>query len=500
MEINFKNRTVPVYKELSYQTKVVQEVCEAVVPDTDEDIGSVAAVQSQVFLKSKDVTPRGVLISGEACASLMYITESQDKVSYMKLKRTFSMEYEIADIDSEALSQINLYIISAEARLINPRKVSVCFEIAGERSCYISEELDVEYLAPASDEVLIHAKYESAELNVVSSVNEKTFSINEQFSFPGGKPTPSRLVFADADIAINDTQLIGTKVIVKGSAAVSVSYLSDEVNYPVKAEFTAPFSQIVDIGEAVMENCTVTATLTGMYYNVADSIGGDKLMDIELHTLLQLCCRSSREIVYVSDAYSNVMPANCVREKRKLQHVSQSRKVKMSSDERLSIADDCSDVLSLFAVLSGLRQEQETVSATVNLDIVYRDSSGKISSARRSINIKTENAMQCCRVQSAKLADVYLRPDGQYLDCHLAVELCCLVCGSLELECVKTVTLDEDAAIELEKFPTVCLVRCSGESLWELAKTYHSSVEKIREANDMEDDINGRMILVPKCI
>ena len=54
MEIKFENKNVSMYREISRQTKKVQESAESVVPDTDDDIGRIATVQSYVMLKSKD--------------------------------------------------------------------------------------------------------------------------------------------------------------------------------------------------------------------------------------------------------------------------------------------------------------------------------------------------------------------------------------------------------------------------------------------------------------
>ena len=136
MNINFENRSVQVYKQLGYQAKVIQEMCETVVPDTEEDIGDIVTLQSSVLLKGKDNTGRGVLITGEVYASVIYVNEAKDKISYIKLKRAFTIEYELNEVTPDMLAQINLHLDSSEARLINPRKISVCFEISGELSCY----------------------------------------------------------------------------------------------------------------------------------------------------------------------------------------------------------------------------------------------------------------------------------------------------------------------------------------------------------------------------
>lgn len=500
MEIRFDNKNIDVYREFFYQNRQLQETAESVVPDIDDDIGKIAAVQSYVLLKSKDITSRGVLITGEATAALMYITENGDRVSSLKLSKGFSLEYEVEDICPEAVAQINLSVLSAEARIINPRKVSVAFKIGAELSCYMLEGLSVETGFDKEACPGLHAKFESRELNVISAVCEKTFSLSEQFSLPAAKPKPTRIVSAKADFIVNDTQLIGTKVIVKGSAEIDLCYLSDGLNYPVKTEFSTAFSQIVDIGEHDMDSCFVIPSLTSIYYDIADSISGDKLLDIELHAVLQLVCRHSREVVYISDAYSNLMPANCARENISVNTVLESRKIKLSADERISIMDDCADVLSLFVAVGRMSVEQNKLKAAVNVDVIYKNNSGQLAAVRRIMELENDWPISDYRVCSLRLTDVYMRPDGQYLDGHLSIEINCVINGVQSMERIASVNLDEDAVLAFEEFPAVTLVRCDRESVWELAKTYHSSVEKISASNDVESPLEGRMLLIPKSI
>lgn len=502
MEIKLESKSITAFKELTYQKKLIQEICESVVPDTDEDIGKIAAVHSSVLLKSKDITSHGVLITGEAIASLIYISESQEKLSYMKIKKSFSIEYDVPGITQNDVAQVNLVVVSNEAKLINPRKVSVCFEIEGDLSCYVSEELPVEYGIPDDCTKGIHVKYESAEIGLISAVCEKTFSINEQLGFVSGKPVPAKIVSADARLYIIDTQFVGTKAIVKGNAEILLTYFSDEVSYPVKTELNSAFSQVIDISDEKVDGCNIIPTVTGLYYGIADSISGEKLLDLELHAVLQLSCRSNRHILYISDAYSNIMNSDCVREKSIYNTISETQKIKMSADERLNVAEDCADVLSLFVSIGHLLHDEEQLKADIFVDIIYKKDSGEISTVRRAVKLQNELPVPGCRICTAKLTDIYLRPDGQLIDAHMVLELLYLTCSAVELNKVQSIKLEEEKVIELDKYPTVTLVRCAEETLWDLAKTYHSSVEKIKasNANCENEDIYGKMILVPKSI
>ena len=75
-----------------------------------------------------------------------------------------------------------------------------------------------------------------------------------------------------------------------------------------------------------------------------------------------------------------------------------------------------------------------------------------------------------------------------------------MVSNSVEFKKVGTVELDEESAFDTGEYPTVTLVKVQNESLWELAKTYHSSIEQIRAMNELEEDITGKLLLIPKAL
>ena len=104
------------------------------------------------------------------------------------------------------------------------------------------------------------------------------------------------------------------------------------------------------------------------------------------------------------------------------------------------------------------------------------------------------------RISSARLTDVYLRPDGQYVDGHMALELSCVSVGSVEVRRVDSIELDEENGFDLSQYPAVTLVRAGDKTMWELAKAYHSSVEKISAANQTEDAGSAGLLLIPKCV
>ena len=499
MEISFENKVTGAYREVSHQVKRIQESAESVVPDTNDDIGKIASVQTSLLLKSKDLTSRGVLVTGEINAMLLYITENESAVSFVRLSKSFEIEYEMGEVDADTVAQINLAVTNTEARILNPRKVSVTVEVSGELSCYRPETVNIETTLPeATAGQGLHLKVETAEAVIANAVCEKTFAINEQYVFPGGKPSPAQLVSQNVDFCVTETEIIGSRIIIKGSVNMAVCYLSHEVNYPVRTEFSSPFSQIIDIGEENMDSCSAVIELTSAYYDLIETISGEKAMDAELHAVVQVVSRRKQSVSFVSDVYSNRMPAQCSVQGSQINTVSDMLRSKLSADERINIADDCADVLSVFTSASQPTASQGKLSTAVSLDVIYRSKSGTLSSARRLINLEGECLSVPSRLLGFRLSDVYLRPDGRAIDCHITVDVSYQSSASMELARVVAVGLDEEAMYDQMELPTVTLVRTDQETLWELAKRYHSSIEGISAMNDLSDGISGKLLLIPK--
>ena len=497
MEIVFENRESLFYREYCHQVRRTQESVECVVPDTDTDIEKIAAVQSGVFLKSKDLSAHGVIISGELYASVLYIRDGQAGVSSIRVRRPFTLEYEVDAPESDTLAQITLLIQGTDVRVINPRKISVCFDVEGELSCYRSEGLCTEAVVPDNIPGL-HVKTESYTLFLPNAVCEKSFSLNEQFAFSAGVDAAVRLLSEKAELYISDCQLLGSKLIVKGNAAVTVCSQGDADASPAVSSFSVPFSQIVEVGVENIQNCSVRPEITGAYFDLIDTINGEKALDMELHAVLQVVGSEDCTISCITDAYSNLMPGELISRTQEFAVLSAAASEKLHAEERLGLMEKCRELLNVFASISRLSTEGEKVSAAVTLDFLFLNDEEKLSACRRTVALSDETTGKQLRILQIASVQCSAKPDGEYVDCSISLDLECIDCVKESTVSVGGIVLDEEKAYVQGSLPTLTLVRREGESLWSLAKRYHSSEEKIRELNEDAENCS-RMLLIPKC-
>ena len=498
MEISFESQEILVYREFSHQLRRSQESAECVVPDTDADIEKIVSVQSSVYLKSKDLTSRGLLISGELAASVIYIGDGEAGISNVRIRKPFTLEYDVEGLESETMAQIALRLQGTDVRMVNPRKVSVMFDVEGELSCYGSEKLCVDARLP-DDVPGLYARTETRNLTLLNAVCEKSIAVNEQLPLRTDSAAPVRLISEQAVMLISDCQLLGSKLIVKGSTELSICTLPEGGERPVSNVFSIPFSQIVDIGVENMQSSQVRPEITGSYFDLVDTINGEKALDVELHAVLQLVSCESRELRCITDAYSNLMPTELISVPQESALDLSIKTKKLCAEERIGLMEPCGELLEVFSTLTRVTVEEGKLNTALVLDFLYRNSDEKLTACRRTVTLSEDIGDMQVQIVRIGQPELDARADGEYVDCTIALELEYVDRRKDSFTTVQGIIMDEEKAYIQSSLPTLTLIRREGESLWGLAKKYHSSEEKIRELNEDAENTT-RMLLIPKCI
>lgn len=500
MEISLYNKQTGIYREIAHMVKRTQESIETVVPDTNDDIGKIADIQTELLLKSKDVTARTVSVTGEINAAVLYINENADKTEYIKVSKSFRLDYELPEGEADCAAQIKLSLSNAEARAVNPRKISVIFDVCGELYAYRKEQFQTDTGIKDGLELPLHTKTATAEVSLISAICEKTFTFAEQYPFPPGKAVPTRVIGGKVSYHVNNTQFIGTKVLVKGTLKTKLTYQAEDCPYPLTADFSSPFSQLVDASAEDMDSCSVVIEATSAYFDLIDTISEERVLDAELHAVLQLTCRSKKRVNYLADAYSNLYPVDCVMNTIRAEADTKSVSLTLNSSERINVSEDCADVLAVFTDASEPVFSGGKISASVPVSILYNDVNGDMNTVRRLLELSADSAAENFRDLTLAISDAYFRPNGPVIDCSISARAVYLTWNKVEYTSVSSLNADEEAAYDLSAFPSLTLVRGEDNDLWQLAKRYHSSVEKIEAANDLTDPASGKMLLVPKAI
>ena len=491
MDIQFEEKAVSVYRELASQSRKTHFTMESVVPDTKDDIGRILSVRPVLYYRSKALTSHGAQLAGEAAVTVFYVNESEDAVSCVRLSQSFSLDFELPGLEGGEELQFQLCPGSVQARALNPRKLSVDLEVLGEVRVNARAELVVSQQLPEGVWAPVHLQ--SGELETMQTVAlcEKNFTVTDQLAFPDGAPRPAEIMAAALRYRVGETENVGGRLLVKGQALLTLDYLPEEGKVPASESFSVPFSQLIELGCEDVSEARVQIVPTSEYFELIDAIDGQKLLSFELHALAQVRALRTQTLRYFSDAYSNLMPCSYRVEEQTLSASEKSRSRSFSAEESFELPEEFDELLRLYATLNPAAPN----GASVSVDLLCRTAEGKLFPMRRSIVLTSPETEATPDGANCELSGLDWQLDGKNLVLRVQTvqsyperrTACCRRLCAL--------TLEEEKAFDVSAYPAVTAVWAETESVWELAKMYHSSPEAIQALNE---DLSRRPVFVPK--
>ena len=491
MEIKLLQREAPVWIAGDSIHQQVSFHAETVVPDTAEDVQEIVWTRGGLLLKGKEPGLHAASVAGEAWASVLYLTET-GQLESIRLLKDFEIVFEADTQDSDALPHLSWYLSGLQGKLLNPRKLSISFEIHATLQSFTRGSALTETTLPEGGWKGIHILKNRCEALALTAATEKPFTLREQLSLSAEQKTVSQIDGEELRFALQHTEQVGSRCIIKGEMLLRL-WGRDASNQPVKAEYRVPFSQLIDITEDTLDQSTVWIEPNSLYLDWTEGIEGERSLDLEVHALLQFCSYTRREVVTFQDAYSTIMPLEAERFDFPLLCSVEPGTSTVSADGAVPAPDDMEDLLAAEGKIGVLERNGDEPQIPMYLDILYRSADGSLASARRSMKLAVKDIPEKAVILSQRLQSLTAKSDGNEILLSGFAEIRWELTDEENVSTLSLLSLDEEKAWVKTDHPSVCLVRRGGESLWDLAKEYRSSEDLIRSSN-AED---AELLLIP---
>ena len=496
MNIAFENRSAACCREIVRQTKLIQEHAECIVSDAFEDVGQISSSEAQLCLKSKDVGEHGVSITAVAEISVFYITEGRERVRCIRLSKNIEADFDCPVLGPDAAVQVSLVCQGVQARAVNPRKIAVQLTARADLSCWRTDCLEIPLYAEG--ELAEGIQLHRADLQSVMTVDlgEKSFVISEQLPLPADSD-PSGIVCARAELLCRDCQTIGSKALIKGGAQIRIGYETQTSTLPCFTEQCVPFSVLLEMPDEYCSPARVILETTALYAELSDAINGSRVVELELHGIVQLSFEKSETVEYISDAYSTRCPVIvqrsaaplCLSRRKERLYASATERIPADS-ERGSIAACGAELLSFTA-----KEGNAALSASVSLLLCTED--GSYSAQQRLVSLETPLPDTDAELLAARIVSSEAERQGEEIALTLSAEIDCLCSETEVIRYLSSLELDTDNAYDPSTLPSLTVARQAGRELWSVAKLYNSSAEAIGALSE-KYAMPGDLLLIPR--
>lgn len=492
MKIELKNREKSVYKKLCCTHSAAGLKEDIVVPDTMEDILRILGCRHQCRIRSKNLETDCVSVGGELDVTVLYIPETGEGIRTISAVIPFEVKLDAPGADSTSVSIIDTSVVDLEVKPINPRKVSVNADLCVTQSCY--KYLDFSWAeAPDAPAEKLFIRSGEVDYQGVVLASEKMLSLEEDLQLPesiqGGE-----FVSACSSLVVESSEVIGSKLIVKGRAQVEALYVVSSA--PETAAFSIGFSQLFELPEDVKEpKVRAAGMVTGQYFEPL----GEKLA-ADIRGAIQIVCTEQQHISCIDDAYACGMELSM----NSIQFKYLSAASCATRDENISLSYNSdygvSRVLCSHASCSALDIGEGQISAPVTADIIYADSEGSLRSCRvrgtAEIPYETDEG---CELESARIRNIRVtaKADESVINISVNIEAEFYTVTHAEVTMINDISAEPCESGRAGASAYMC--RALNGDLWSIAKKYGSDTALIKEINALEDDesIEGRLLLIP---
>lgn len=495
-------------KELFYEGTLEQMIeTEVNLPEYYCDVVKVLKCTVCPVVASTQISGNRVVIEGNAKFSFMFLGEDNQVYSY-ESSYPFSKSTEIKDLDEQDSVIAVARTDYVSCRASGKRQIAANATVSISIKVYRVKTLEI--VTDCSIKGIQMKKKEISPYSFIK-VEQKGFTVSDTCEIQNFSGTVKRIVKSDATAYLTDVKTINGKMMISGEMQVkSLAVTGGDEPDIIAVTSIIPFSQIFEIS-GVDENsiCDVSVKVDHVDAQLQGSETSAAIV-YNIKATALICIGEVKNIQAVSDAYSTAKATETKKLQGNLKVIKARTTEPYMFNSQVDVADlEIGKIIDISVV--GLKKNLRTdgskvyVYGSVEIGMLYAYNDGRISYAEKSVSFEYEKdttlkagAFECeANCECGGLSYSHASTDRLDIKAELKISL-----TVFEIESVDVLTdIEEKGDSEFKAKPASLVIYFSdpGETVWDIARKYNTTVEKIAVENNLTDDVirERRMLLIP---
>jgi len=509
MELKKSNFTIN--KTIKNESHEITADGDIIVPDIKPDILKVMQVSGNCVIANKELTDGKLTIDGRVDFTVLYIPDTEnDKIASISSYFDFTHVINDESLNSDCYIQTACDLKRIDFQLINSRKLRIKSLSELSLEAGIIEPVEIAEDTDGNDNPQILKKC----IKILSTTEKKVsdFTVHEKAELVHGQSSICELLRTDVKITDKEFKTINGRIIAKGSLGINILFTDSEgcIRF---CDFSLPFTEIFE-AENVRDDtiCEIDYTLGDISAKVtADSDGDPRCIDFDILIFASITASEEKEIEYICDCYCPGYETNL-------------DTTEMDIDAlctRTSVSQNIRDIIS--------PQKSHSMQAIYNIPSQISISSTNVMTDKTIVEgniicfmIYTADSDEnpVCSIKKEIPFTISAETPGSTdkMLCDINAEISHInysINSSGEAEVRAIINLDlkvfepskmviiKEAELmplsENSKKGIVLYFVQPGDTLWNIAKHYHASVEDIASLNNIENEALevGMKLVIP---
>ena len=511
MELELQQEHFACYQALPQLCDTHEETMETIVPDYCPDIARIVDASGCLFLRSREITEGKIGVSGTVKMTLLYMAE--DTQGIRSLDYSIPVDYALEGRFGKGVGEVCMegHISAPDVRMLNPRKIFTRVTIDLCLTLYEPTTLTTCGGIAEKEAYKIETLCENHDISLIQGIREKDFVFSEEIVLSSVKEPVRELLRSQCRLRVTECKSVGNKLILKGVACLDVLYLTDSgVISQMSSEL--PFSQIIegkeDAGAAIY--CDALLRLTGCEIRIGSDNAPDDTHTISLKLFISafVVLRQTKSICCIADLYSTAYDLNAKSEQIALSETPELFLRQQMLREQLETGVAVQTILCTDVTFGNVSVSRNgdgcTLRATANIKVLYLDENGSplLCERRAEVSLDTDiPAAGRISVRSVCANDMMTSVTAGGIEVRCPVEFTVAAATAPCYPCLMSLSAEKQENTSLNMPSLVLRALSSGETLWNLAKQYRTTVEDILKANEMAEEAAakvGQLLLIPR--
>jgi len=489
-----------------------------IVPDTMEDMEQMILDHGDIQIENSRNLGEKMQVKGKLEFRVLYRTP-EGNMQTLAGSIPFEETINVPDMDEKDYSNVAWQLDDLNAGIINSRKLSVKAIITLDvkvESLYDAEAATDVQMADGTppDVEVLKRQIETA---AIALRNKDTFRIKQEIALSGNKPDMDRILWSDLRLRGVETRPLDGQIKIEGELVVFVIYESDGDNTAVQwLEESIPFSGEVEMMDAVEEMIPfITVRILHQEVEARPDSDGE-MRELEIDAVLELDMKlyEEEEMELLSDLYSPNRELNMQTEEACFDRILAKNTAKCKLNETISLREagrilqicHCDGTIKIDeteAKEDGLHIEgvlEVRMMYLTNEDANPIQSSVEMLPFHYVVEVPGINQDSVWQLNPSieQLSAVMAGGDSVEIKAVLSLDI--LV---LQPVCETVIKQVEENPLDMKKIQEmpgiVGYIVQPGDTLWLIAKKFHTTVDTIMATNGLTSDAikpGDRLILV----
>ncbi len=497
MELQFNKTVIPCLKSVIREVQNQELTQEVRLPDGMPDIGRVLASWGQLLVRGKEWRSSGMSASGGVMTWVLYQPEDGSMPQSIESWIPFQMKWDFPDAERDGSICVSPLLRGVDARSVSARKLMVRAGIGILGEAMVPGEAELYQPGELPEDVqLLKNTYP---MQMPREAGEKGFNLEETLSLPATAPTLERLVRYELRPEVVEQKIVSDKIVFHGNAMLHILYTGPEGQLH-SWDFEVPFSQFAQLDKEYDQDALarICLAVTGLELEQ----GQEESFNLRAGLTGQYVVYDRPMVELVQDAYSPVRTVVPQRTHLMLPAVLDSQSETLHPEGTIQMGGNAAVDVSFWPDHPRFYRDGDRVTGEMTgvfQALGYDDNGQPESGVSRweqnwEMVADMDTAVEAVVQQTGK---PQVTTGGDNASVRADLRLDAMATAQQGLPMVMGLEMSEAAEPDPNR-PSLILRRAGTDELWDIAKQTGSTVEAIRNANNLQQEPDAeQMLLIP---